>query len=281
MVMLLGTSGWTFRDWEGVFYPARDTPKLAYYSKAFRTTEIDTTFYEFPTKAMVQSCSRVTPEGFVFSARVPRMVTHDKRLDVGKGAGDDLMHFLGDLRPLEDAGKLGPLIFQLPQDFTYQDGLGRLIDFFGALPADVKFAVEFRNGSWQRPETWDLLKQCKIASVMADAPVAIAETPVTADFAVIRWHGRGVKTWTDYAYSDAELDEWVPRIREVEKTAKQVYGYFGNHRGAHSVEDSLRLMERLGLTDDGQRAIASSVKRAARARAARHPSEKTDSGRSP
>ncbi len=275
----LGTSGWSYREWEGVFYPRADTGKLAYYSKTFRTVEIDTTFYEYPSKAMIQACVRVTPDDFVFSARVPRLVTHDRRLDVQKGAGRDLMHFLLDLRPLEDAGKLGPLVFQLPQDFGYEDGLGRLIDFLGALPTDVKFAVEFRNKSWHRAETWDLLRQCKIASVIDDAPLLPAEPVVTTDFAVIRWHGRGEKTWTDYRYDDAELDAWVPRVREVEGRVKEVYGYFCNHSRGHAVEDSLRMMEKLGTASDEQKETGARVGRAMKSKAARHAGpKKTASG---
>ena len=144
-VTRLGTSGWSYKEWEGVFYPRDNKDKLAFYSKIFRTVEIDSTFYAYPKKAMIQACARITPDDFVFSVRVPKLITHDKKLDVQKGAGEDLMSFLHDLRPIEDAGKLGPIILQLPQGFRYEDGLRRLIDFLGALPADLKFAVEFQE----------------------------------------------------------------------------------------------------------------------------------------
>lgn len=266
---LLGTSGWSYRDWEGVLYPARETPKLAFYSRYFRTAEIDATFYDYPTKAMIQACSRMTPDNFSFSARVPRLVTHDRRLDVREGAGRDLMHFLSDLRGLEEDGKLGPLVFQLPRNFGYKDGLGRLIDFFGALPSDVKFAVEFTNSSWYRPETWDLLRQCRIANVIVDAPGLPVDPVVTTDFAVIRWHGRGKETWSDYRYTDAEMDDWAQRTRDIGKEVGEVFGYFCNHTSGQAVEDCLRLMERLGLADADQIEKRAEVGRAIGVRKAR------------
>ncbi|MDA4112829.1 MAG: DUF72 domain-containing protein [Thaumarchaeota archaeon] len=274
-VIRLGTSGWSYKEWEGVFYPRDDgSSKLAFYSKYFKTAEIDSTFYAYPKKAMIQACARVTPDDFVFSAKVPKLITHDKRLDIQKGAGEDLMRFLHDLRPLEDAGKLGPLILQLPPSLRYEDGLRRLIDFFGALPADLKFAVEFRNRSWRRPETWDLLRQCKIANTIVDESPLPPDLVVTADFAVISWHGRGKKPWSDYRYSDAEIDEWALKVKEVEGHVKEVYGYFGNHFRGNAVENSLRMMDKLGLTSEQQREMGARVTRAIQLKAMRYTKPK-------
>jgi uncharacterized protein YecE (DUF72 family) len=274
-VIRLGTSGWSYKEWEGVFYPRDDDKsKLAFYSKYFKTVEIDSTFYAYPKKAMIQACARITPDDFVFSAKVPKLITHDKRLDVQKGVGEDLMRFLYDLRPLEDAGKLGPLIIQLPPSLRYEDGLRRLIDFFGALPADLKFAVEFRNKSWLRPETWDLLKQCKIANVIVDEPLLPPNPIVTADFAVISWNGRGKKQWSDYRYSDAEIDEWLPKVKEVEGHVKEIYGYFANHLRGNAVENSLRMMGELGLVNEEQSEMGARVTRAIQLKAMRYAKPK-------
>lgn len=250
----LGTSGWNHRDWEGVFYPKNAGEKLVLYSKVFDTVEMDSTFYGFPRRAMIQACSRIAPEGFTFSVRVPRVITHDKELDVRRGAGRDLMRFLYELRPIEDSGKLGPVIFQLPQGFTYENGLRRLIDFFGALPADLRFAVEFRNRSWRRPETWDLLRQCKIANVIADQPQVPPDMTITADFAMIKWHGRGVRPWTDYRYAEAEIGEWALTVKRLEGSVGEVYGYFENRFRAYAVENALAMMDKLGLAGTDQRA---------------------------
>jgi uncharacterized protein YecE (DUF72 family) len=268
-VVRIGTSGWSHREWEGVFYPREGGDKLAYYSKVFNTAEIDSTFYEYPKKAMIQACARIPPDDFVFSAVVPKLITHDKRLDVQEGAGRDFMHFLRDLRPLEDSGKLGPIIFQLPQSLRYEDGLRRLIDFLGSLPAGGKFAVEFRNRSWHRPETWDLLRQCEIANVIADDPLVPAAMVATTSFTVIRWHGRGKKPWTDYHYSDAEMGEWVTKVRELEGLVKEVYGYYGNRARGFAVENSLGMMQRLGLASEAQKDIGGRIIRSIKLRALR------------
>ena len=269
-VTLLGTSGWSYKEWEGVFYPKENKDKLAFYSKIFRTVEIDSTFYAYPKKAMIQACARITPEDFVFAARVPKLITHDKKLDVQKGAGEDLMRFLHDLRPLEDAGKLGPLTLQLPQAFRYEEGLRRLIDFLGALPADLKFAVEFRNRSWRRPETWDLLRQCKIAYVVLDEPLLPPDFTVTADFSLIRWQGRGREPGADYRYSDQEVDDWVSKVREIEGRTKEIFGYFGNHVRGSAVENSLSLMNKLGLANEQQKEVGARVTRAIQLKAMRY-----------
>ena len=269
-VIRLGTSGWSHRDWEGIFYPKENKDKLTFYSNVFDTAEIDSTFYEYPRKAMIQACARITPDDFVFSAIVPKTITHDKGLDVQRGAGEYLMGFLDDLRPLEESGKLGPVIFQLPQTFRYEDRLRRLIDFFGALPADVKFAVEFRNKSWHRAETWDLLRQCDIANAIADDPVMTPAIVVTTDFAVIRWHGRGSRPWTDYRYSPPEIDDWARRVKEMEGSVKEVYGYFGNHFHGNAAADALAMIDKLGLANAQQNELKARVARSIDLRALRY-----------
>ena len=271
-VIRLGTSGWSHREWEGVFYPKGDKNKLAFYCNVYGTTEIDSTFYGYPKKAMMQACARMTPDDFVFSVCVPRRVTHDERLDVNLGAGEDMMRFLQDLGPLEAAGKLGPIVFQVPASFNYEEGLGRLIHFLGALPADLKFAVEFRDKSWRRPETWDLLRQCRIAHVITDDPLLPIEPVVTADFAVIRWHGRGHDPWTDYRYGDPEINEWARRVKEIGGRVSEVYGYFGNYFRGNAVENSLGLMDRLGLAGESQKEMGARVARAIQLKAMRYRS---------
>ncbi|MDG6994972.1 MAG: DUF72 domain-containing protein [Nitrososphaerota archaeon] len=88
--VLLGTSGWSYKEWEEIFYPNAKTPKLTYYSRIFRTTEIDSTFYAYPTKGLVFGWAKNTPTGFEFSAKLPKLITHDKRLDLESGVEMDL-----------------------------------------------------------------------------------------------------------------------------------------------------------------------------------------------
>ena len=239
----LGTSGWSYKEWEGVLYPRGEKRKLTYYSRYFKTVEIDSTYYAYPAKGMVQGFASATPEDFVFSAKLPKLITHEKKLDPGKGVEQDLNRFLHVMRPLEDAGKLGALLIQLPPSFSYERDLDSLRGFLGIVPSDLRFAIEFRNLSWLRPETWDLLRKHNVANTIVDEPLLPPETVVTADFSFIRWHGQGARPWYNYRYTDRELKAWVPKVQEVAQKVKKVYGYHNNHPFGHAVESALKEAE--------------------------------------
>jgi len=250
--LLLGTSGWSYNEWAGVFYPTASTNKLSYYSKLYSTAEIDSTFYAYPSKGMPIGWARNTPDGFVFSVKLPQLLTHEKRLDLGKGVESDLVRFLGLLRPLIASGKLGPVLIQLPPSYTYQGDFDKLKAFLGMAPEDVKFAVEFRHPSWLRDDVWSFLKGRNVANVIVDEPLLPPDTVTTADFAFIRWHGRGSRPWYNYRYTDKELDGWVPKVKEVTSRVKKTFGYFNNHFRGFAVENSLRMMEKLGVSSPQQ-----------------------------
>jgi uncharacterized protein YecE (DUF72 family) len=245
----MGTSGWSYNEWAGVFYPTSNTNKLSFYSKVFGTAEVDSTFYAFPSKGLVQGWARYTPENFVFSVKLPQLLTHEKRLDLTKGVETDLIRFLSLLKPLIASGKLGPVLVQLPPSFSYQADFEKLKGFLVRAPEDVKFAVEFRHPSWLRDEVWAFLRSRNVANVIVDEPLLPPDTVTTADFAFIRWHGHGSRPWYNYRYSERELDGWVPKVREVTTRVKKTFGYFNNHFRGFAVENSLRMMEKLGLSD--------------------------------
>src|ERR1700758_4796789 len=104
--LLVGTSGWSYNEWKGVFYPSSSTNKLSFYSKVYDTAEVDSTAYAFPSKGLVFGWARYTPQDFVFSVKLPQEITHEKKLDIGKGAEASLVRFLGLLKPLIAVGKL-------------------------------------------------------------------------------------------------------------------------------------------------------------------------------
>ncbi len=250
--LCVGTSGWSYSEWVGPFYPTSATNKLTFYSRVFRTAEIDSTFYAFPAKGLVQGWSRHTPEDFVFSAKLPRSITHDLRLDVGAGAETELVRFLSLLKPLITAGKLGPLLIQLPPSFSYEADFERLKSFLEVVPDDLKFAVEFRHPTWLRDDVWSLLRSKNVANVIVDEPLLPPETVVTADFAFIRWHGRGSRPWYNYRYGDEELKRWVPKVKDVASRVEKTYGYFNNHFRGFAVENSLKLVGMLGTSTPEQ-----------------------------
>ncbi len=250
--LLIGTSGWSYNEWAGVFYPSTGTNKLSFYSKVYRTAEIDSTFYAYPSKGMVLGWSRYTPEGFVFSAKLPQTMTHEKRLELSKGVEGDLLRFLSLMKPLMAAGKMGPLLIQLPPSFSYDSDLGRLKDFLEVVPEDVRFAVEFRHPSWLREEVWSLLRSRNVANTIVDEPLLPPDTVVTADFAFVRWHGRGNRPWYNYRYSRSELAAWVPKVKEAMGQTKETFGYFNNHFRGFAVENSLQMMGMLGSSTPAQ-----------------------------
>jgi uncharacterized protein YecE (DUF72 family) len=247
--LLIGTSGWSYNEWSGVFYPSSSANKLSYYSKVFETVEIDSTFYAYPTKGLVLGWARYTPDNFVFSAKLPQLLTHEKKLDLNKGVEADLIRFLSLLKPLIATGKLGPVLVQLPPSYSYQSDYDKLKAFLTRAPEDVNFAVEFRHPSWLREDVWSFLKGRNVANVIVDEPLLPPDTVVTADFAFIRWHGRGTRPWYNYRYSDKELDGWVPKVKEVTTRVKKTFGYFNNHFRGFAVENSLKMMEKLGVSN--------------------------------
>ena len=248
----IGTSGWSYNEWAGVFYPTSSENKLSYYSKVYDTAEVDSTFYAFPSKGLVLGWARYTPDAFVFSAKLPQLLTHEKRLELAKGVEADLIRFLGLLKPLIASGKLGPILIQLPPSYLYHSDYEKLKGFLSRAPEDVNFAVEFRHPSWLREDVWSFLRSRNVANVIVDEPLLPPDTITTADFAFIRWHGHGARPWYNYRYSEKELDVWVPKVKDVAARVKKTFGYFNNHFRGFAVENSLRMMEKVGVSTPRQ-----------------------------
>jgi len=250
--ILLGTSGWSYKDWVGPFYKTPEESKLRAYSRVFKTGEIDSTFYRFPTKGMVMGWLRYTPSDFVFSAKLPKQVTHKGKLEA-KAIETDLNEFCELMQPLRREGKLACLLAQLPPSLKYDAPL--LEGFLGAFPSEFKLAVEFRHESWLRTETWRLLEQYSAAYTIVDEPLLPPDVKVTSDIAYIRWHGRGEHPWYYYLYEPRELEPWVEKVKETERQAEKVYSYFNNHYHGYAVRNCLQFAEMIGeLTDEQQQA---------------------------
>lgn len=240
----LGTSGWGYEEWIGPFYVKREK-KFSEYTRVFNTAEINSTFYRYPAAGMIYGLIRASPKDFVFSAKLPKLITHKKKLDLESGVKNDLDKFLTLMNPMREAGKLGPILTQLPPSFDY-GSVDELESFLAILPEEFIFAVEFRNLSWIRPETWRLLQRYNVAYTIVDEPLLPPEIALTADFSYIRWHGRRERPWFNYRYSEEELQEWVPRVQEAVRKTKRVYGYFNNHFHGYAPENCIQLLEKLG-----------------------------------
>lgn len=260
--ILLGCSGWNYGDtpdkggWTGVFYPDKDTKRLRYYSQFFNTAEMDSIFYERfysqMTKGTFIGMVRATPDKFQFSVKVPETVTHNKRLDVNKGAMRDFEEFLDKISPLKTANKLGTILIQLPPSFTVND-FKNIEGFLDRLPSSsgYDYAVEFRHPSWSTEGPWDMLRHYNIAAVMTDSPTKenlqflSNVTITTANHSFIRFHGRNTKGhyWYNYIYSKEELKPWIEKVSQIKQETKILRIYFNNHYGGKAVINALQLKE--------------------------------------
>ena len=183
----LGTQGWSYPDWVGTFYPpgAKQEHFLPFYAGVFDTVELDTTFYHPPKPTVVRSWDRNVPAGFRFAAKVPEAITHTARLS---RVGEQMEEFARALEPLGE--KLGPLLVQMPAEFTRDAGSAGLLDrFLAAAPGGLKIAVEFRHRSWHLPTTYDLLRARKAALAWTEWRDLPRVSEVTADFLYLRWLG--------------------------------------------------------------------------------------------
>jgi uncharacterized protein YecE (DUF72 family) len=246
----LGCSGWDYRDWADVFYKSEDESKLQAYSRIFNTAEINSTFYSYPSQGIVFGWAKYTPQDFRFAVKLNRLITHEKRLDVSKGVEDDLKRFTELMRPLQYSGKLACILIQLPPGMKFRKD--RIEAFLKILPADVRFALEYRNETWLAEEAHKLLSDYNVAAVVVDEPLLPPEVRLTSDIAYIRWHGRGEKMWYNYRYSKEELAEWVPKIKEM-SLRTDVYGYFNNHYHGYAPENCIDVLEMLGVATPEQK----------------------------
>jgi uncharacterized protein YecE (DUF72 family) len=249
--ILLGTSAFTADGWAGSFYPAGTRPAdyLSYYATRFRTVELDSTFYRTPLGAMVRGWYAKTPADFIFAAKAPRTITHEKVL---VDCDADWRHFLATMENLRE--KLGPILFQ----FGYfnqsafrnaEEFVARLEPFLKKLPKDRRFAVEIRNKKWLDARFVDLLREHNVALALIDQswmprPWEMAATfdPITSDFTYVRWLGdrKGIesvtKTWDETVVNRrADLGHWADLLRQFVEKRKglKVFAYANNHYAGH------------------------------------------------
>jgi uncharacterized protein YecE (DUF72 family) len=258
----LGTCAWSFDGWRGNLYPAELPPDrwLEFYAHYFPAVEIDSTFYATPSETTVQRWVESTPANFRFACKLPREITHNRKL---RDCTSELTAFLNAMEPL--APKLRVLLIQLPPSFLPKDGRFLLRTFLGQLPRDFRFAVEFRSNAWHRPQIIRLLEKHRVCWVWADtsplnernlAPFEFL--PRTTDFLYLRLlgdyqtkydrdgqhlHRYGKLLWK----REAALDSWALRVQRHLDETRNVWGFINNHFEGFAPETCQRLAERLGL----------------------------------
>jgi uncharacterized protein YecE (DUF72 family) len=242
----LGTMGFSYKDWSGVFYPDGLAPRdyLAYYSQFFDTVELDSTFYGTPHPEYVARWASLTPPNFVFCAKTPKQITHEMRL---VDTRDEMDHFVDTMRLLGD--KLAVVLIQLPPDMTFEY-IHKLALFLRDLPPGARYAVEFRHASWHATATGQLLQNHRVAWVSTDYIHLPRRVYATTDFLYIRWIGRhGQYETKDYERIDPTpwLEEWLADIQSRLDSVHTCYGYFNNDYAGHSPATCNRFRQMVGL----------------------------------
>jgi uncharacterized protein YecE (DUF72 family) len=234
--LFIGTSGYTYKDWRGLFYPKGVAQKdwLAFFARHYDTVEINATFYRSFPSSVYERWRDVTPEGFCFTLKGPRPVTHDKRL---VGVEEEVRAFDEQSRVLGD--KRSAMLWQFPPSFANTDETrDHLAHFLTLLPRGVRQAIEFRHKTWFQDAVYDLLNAQKAGFVINDSSRWAAREVVTGDFAYVRFHGPG-KLYASL-YTPEQLEAWAKKIRGY-LAERDVYVYFNNDYGGRALQNANEL----------------------------------------
>lgn len=258
-MIYLGTCGYGYDEWEGVFYPP-DVPRrgrLAYYAAEFDAVELDFTYYRMPAMEHLKSLAAQTSDGrrakgeagFKFSVKAHQDMTHHRR-----GSPAPFAQFRAAVAPLQREARLGAVLLQFPYSFhKNQENVDYLYHCFELLP-DLPLVVEFRSKEWISQRTLALLREAEVGFCNVDLPELPGLPPrtafVTSKTAYVRLHGRNAEKWWvhdeaweryDYNYSEDELSEWVPHLLDMDADAEHLYVFANNHWQGQSVTTARQL----------------------------------------
>jgi uncharacterized protein YecE (DUF72 family) len=235
-VVRIGTSGWTYRHWKEVFYPSRLPQKqwLEFYTTHFDTVEVNASFYHLPVVKTFTNWRERVPEGFCFTVKAPRQITHWQRLIRPES---QLSMFFERVEQLGE--KVGPLLFQYPPRWPVNPEL--LKGFLTLLPAGYRYVFEFRDASWLKSIVYDILHQHNVALCRSSSPFFPDADVETADFSYLRMHGGA--SWN---YTDKELTMWAEKIRDWRSRGRDCYVYFNNDAYGYAVKNARTINRMIG-----------------------------------
>jgi uncharacterized protein YecE (DUF72 family) len=224
----VGTSGYGYKEWKGIFYPEKISPKemLRFYSERLSAVEINNTFYHMPTKGVLTSWAEQVPDDFVFALKAPQVITHLKRL---RNVGEETDYLFRTLSVLDR--KLGPVLFQFPG--SLHADLPALKDFLDLIP-DMSCAFEFRSPSWIDVAVLDLLRERGCSLCIADTD----ENPTNEIIDTAPW---GYLRLRRSDYTDADLSQWMKRI--LSQKWDRVFVFFKHEEEAKGPQMAIRFRE--------------------------------------
>lgn len=235
----IGTSGWHYAHWRGVFYPDSLPVRqwLPYYAARFSCVEINNSFYRRPSPRMTAEWHTHGPEGFSFAIKAWRVITHGKKLM------DCAAAVASFFEPLAELGeKRGPLLFQLPP--RWRRNPRRLDDFLKMLPNGWRYAFEFRDPDWHHPDTYAVLESHNAALCVYDIAGWHSPLLATSDFVYVRLHAPDPHRHGDYPASSLRI--WADRIESWTRGGRDVYVFFNNDQCGYAVKNALSLKRHLG-----------------------------------
>jgi len=261
-MILLGCFGWSYKDWEGNFYPNSSQDKLSYYAGMFRSVEINSTFYMIPSERMLLSWMHKVKsfQGFKFSVKLPRDLSHDMLLHNGEAAGHFAQSFEASvLNVLKRSDLMGAALLQLPPFFGTKH-IKNLLTMVSMIdPSKYRYAVEVRNKDlYDNMDLAGKLSEQSVTTVQVDSPEKhIEDISSGTNWAYVRLHGQNAEEWANpssqgmdryrYSYSEAELKMIAGRIMDVASRYNDLYVYFNNHPQGNAPRNASSLASMLGM----------------------------------
>jgi uncharacterized protein YecE (DUF72 family) len=258
MEILIGTSGFSYEDWRGYFYPP-ELPKkemLSFYARHFPTVEVNATYYSIPHPATFAQMAGKVPPGFQFVVKAHKEMTHAEEF-----APQPFQEFRTVMEPLVERDMLGCVLAQFPWAFRATPASRAILEQFRRALPDLPVVVEFRNSGWVSEETFTLLQNLSFGFCCVDEPRLKGLMPrivrATSPIGYVRFHGRNAAKWWqheqayeryDYLYSEEELAQWVPRIRELAEATERTYLFFNNHYEGKAGQNAQMMARLLNLS---------------------------------
>jgi uncharacterized protein YecE (DUF72 family) len=253
MMYTIGTSGYSYDDWRGVFYPENlhKGKMLDYYAEHFDCVEINSTYYVIPHSSVFYNLNLKTPKNFEFIIKLNKASTHER-----DDKGNSVKNLIQAVQPLIDSNKFSGFLMQFPYSFKNTPVNRTYIVETKKYTANFPLFVEFRNWTWNDENVFDMLRKNNINYVNVDQPklsgLLEPQTEVTGELSYVRFHGRNGENWWkgtnqtryDYLYSKAELDEWLIKLSKILKKSMKTYIFFNNHPQGKAIQNA-KLLKKL------------------------------------